>query len=93
MSKFEFASFQAMGLGAQRRKLAEVLRAEPYAIVLDNLESVTGEPLAIPNTLPEREQAEIKAFLLALVGGQTKVVLGSRSDEAWLKEVFSVAER
>ena len=59
--------------------------------MLDNLESVTGEPLAIPNTLPESEQAEIKAFLLALVGGQTKVVLGSRSDEAWLKDVFTFA--
>ena len=54
--KHEFASFGAMGLGAQRRKLAEVLRAKPYAIVLDNLESVTGEPLAIPNTLSESEQ-------------------------------------
>ncbi len=91
LSKFEFASFGAMGLGAQRRKLAEVLRAKPYAIVLDNLESVTGEPLAIPNTLPESEQTEIKAFLQALVGGQTKVVLGSRSDEAWLKDVFTFA--
>ncbi len=90
-SKFEFASFQAMGLRAQRRKLAEVLRAKPYGIVLDNLESVTGEALAIQNTLPEAEREEIKVFLQALVGGQTKVVLGSRSDEAWLKDVFSVA--
>ena len=90
-SKFEFASFQAMGLGAQRRKLAEMLRARPYGIVLDNLESVTGEALAIQNTLSEAEQAEIKTFLQALGGGQTKVVLGSRSDEAWLQPVFCYA--
>ena len=89
-SKFEFASFQAMGLGAQRRKLAEKLKTQPYAIVLDNLESVTGEALAIQNTLPEAEREEIKRFLLALVDGQTKVVLGSRSDEAWLQDVFTV---
>ena len=36
-------------------------------------------------------RTEIKAFLQALVGGQTKVVLGSRSDEAWLKDVFTFA--
>ena len=91
--RFEFANFQAMGLGAQRRKLADVLKAERYAIVLDNLESVTGEALAIQNTLPEKEREEIKKFLLALTGketkGQTIVVLGSRSDEAWLRDVFT----
>ncbi|MGB7251138.1 MAG: tetratricopeptide repeat protein, partial [Phormidesmis sp.] len=91
LGEFEFASFGAMGLGAQRRKLAEVLRAERYAIVLDNLESVTGEALAIQNTLSEAEREEIKRFLLALVGGQTKVVLGSRSNEAWLQDVFTQA--
>ena len=91
LGKFEFATFQAMGLGAQRRKLADVLKAQPYGIVLDNLESVTGEALAIANTLNEAEREEIKLFLQALVGGQTKVVLGSRSDEAWLQDVFSHA--
>jgi len=32
LSKFEFASFGAMGQGAQRRKLAEVLRAKPTPV-------------------------------------------------------------
>ncbi len=95
--KFEFANFQAMGLGAQRRKLVAVLKAERYAIVLDNLESVTGEALAIQNTLPEAEREEIRKFLLALsegnAEGQTKVVLGSRSDEAWLQETFTVGNQ
>ncbi len=86
--KFEFANFQAMSIGAQRGKLATALKAKPYALVLDNLESVTGQSLAIMNTLPEAEQDEIEAFLQALVGGQTKVVLGSRGDEAWLKDVI-----
>ncbi len=82
-----------MKLGAQRRKLAEKLKTQPYAVVLDNLESVTGEALAIQNTLPEAEREEIKRFLLALVDGQTKVVLGSRSDEAWLQECLRLRER
>ena len=87
-SKFEFANFQAMSLGAQQGKLATALKAKPYALVLDNLESVTGQSLAIMNTLPKAERDEIEAFLQALVGGQTKVVLGSRGDEAWLKDVI-----
>ena len=95
--KFEFANFQAMGPGAQRRKLVAVLKAERYAIVLDNLESVTGEALAIQNTLPEAEREEIRKFLLALsegnAEGQTKVVLGSRSDEAWLQDAFTVGNQ
>ena len=86
--KFEFAQFQAMSLGAQRQKLAKVLKAKSYALVLDNLESVTGQSLAIMNTLPEEEQREIEFFLQALMGGQTKVVLGSRGDEAWLEEII-----
>ena len=85
--KFEFAQFQAMGLGAQRRQLAEVLNATAYGLVLDNLESVMGEALAIPNTLPESERGEIEKFLTLLVGGQTKVVLGSRDDAPWLADV------
>ena len=92
--EYEFRQFCGMKLGAQRRKLAEKLKTQPYAIVLDNLESVTGEALAIQNTLPEAEREEIKRFLLALADGQTKgqtkVVLGSRSDEAWLQDVFTV---
>ena len=92
-NKFEFANFQAMGLGAKRSKLANALKAARYAIVLDNLESVTGAALAIQNTLPEAEREEIRKFLLALKGGQTKVVLGSRSDEAWLQETFTVGNQ
>ncbi|MEM9089565.1 MAG: tetratricopeptide repeat protein, partial [Cyanobacteria bacterium P01_F01_bin.53] len=86
--KFEFAKFQAMGLGAQRGKLADALRAQAFALVLDNLESVTGEALAIQNTLTAEEQGEIREFLGLLVGGRTKVVLGSRSGENWLADVF-----
>ncbi|MFN6154195.1 MAG: CHAT domain-containing protein, partial [Dolichospermum sp.] len=84
--KFEFASFQAMSQRAQIEKLVAKLRAENYAVILDNLESVTGQQLAIQNTLPEAEGHQIRDFIGRLVGGQTLVVLGSRSREEWLQQ-------
>ena len=84
--KFEFARFQAMSQRAQIEKLVAKLRAEKYAVILDNLESVTGQQLAIQNTLPETERHQIRDFIGRLVGGQTLVVLGSRSREEWLQQ-------
>jgi tetratricopeptide (TPR) repeat protein len=83
--KFDFANFQAMSQRAQIEKLIAKLRAEKYAVILDNLESVTGQQLAIQNTLPETERNQIRDFIGRLVGGQTLVVLGSRSREEWLQ--------
>lgn len=68
----------------QQEAVARKLRAERCLLVLDNLESVTGEHLAIGQSLPEIERAYLRAFLSKLRGGQTLVLLGSRSDEAWL---------
>ncbi len=84
-NRFEQASFQAMNLKARVKKLEQKLRSEAYILILDNLESVTGQPLAIQNTLPENEREEIAEFLTNLVGGKTKVILGSRSEETWLQ--------
>ncbi|MBS9387638.1 MAG: tetratricopeptide repeat protein [Dolichospermum sp. WA123] len=84
--KFDFANFQAMSQKAQIEKLVAKLRAEKYAVILDNLESVTGQQLAIQNTLPETERHQIRDFIGRLVGGQTLVVLGSRSREEWLQK-------
>jgi tetratricopeptide (TPR) repeat protein len=83
--RFEQASFQAMSVPAQAQKLIAKFRAENYALVLDNLESVTGQQLAIQNTLPETERNQICDFLGRLVGGKTFVLLGSRSREEWLQ--------
>ncbi len=83
--KFEFANFQAMNPTARTLKLVAKLRAESYTIILDNLESVTGQPLAIQNTLEEAERNLIKDFLQRLVDGNTRIVLGSRSGEEWLQ--------
>ncbi|MEE3717251.1 tetratricopeptide repeat protein [Tumidithrix elongata RA019] len=86
--RFEQAKFAAMNLVAQLQKLVQKLKSENYVLMLDNLESVTGQQLAIMNTLNESQQNDLRNFLRQLVGGKTKVVLGSRSGEEWLKDVF-----
>ncbi len=86
---YEFAAFEAMPLAAQMEDVVDGLRGEPYVLMLDNLESVTGQALAIQNTLPEAEQGAIRDFLRRLSEGKTKVVLGSRSEEAWLAKAFT----
>lgn len=68
----------------QQEKVAKELRARRCLLVLDNLESVTGEHLAIGQSLPEGERQNLREFLSKLRGGQTLVLMGSRSDEAWL---------
>lgn len=86
---YDFAAFEAMPPAAQREDVADHLRTQPYALMLDNLESVTGQNLAIQNTLPAEEQETLKQFLRRLVGGKTKVVLGSRSGEDWLADTYT----
>jgi tetratricopeptide (TPR) repeat protein len=65
--------------------MVALLRGAGHVLILDNLESVTGEPLAIPNTLPQAEQAKLRDFLARLAGGKTRVIFGSRCGEDWLK--------
>jgi tetratricopeptide (TPR) repeat protein len=83
--RFELSRFQAMNQAAQVQKLVAKLKSEPYILILDNLESVTGQRLAIQNTLSKKKQTELREFLALLVGGKTRVVLGSRSSEEWLQ--------
>ena len=69
---------------AKRTKLAQTLRSERHLLVLDNLESITGEALAIQHLLPETEREGLRAWLGQLAGGKSLVLLGSRGREAWL---------
>ncbi len=87
----ELAQFLAMSPPLQQQKLAQTLRTEPHLLILDNLESITGQSLAIPNTLPPAEQAALRSFLADLLDGQTLVLLGSRGGEAWLVQGSKVA--
>jgi hypothetical protein len=47
----DYAQFQTLMPALQQRTLARRLRAERHLVILDNLESITGASLAIPNTL------------------------------------------
>jgi tetratricopeptide (TPR) repeat protein len=85
MNEVEYmSSFHQLSLDAQRKKLAEILRANRRLLILDNLESITATNLAIPNTLTKAEQVQIHAFLTNLSDGKTLVLLGSRGGEEWL---------
>jgi tetratricopeptide (TPR) repeat protein len=77
-------SFLPMKEELQQQDLAEALAGTRHLLILDNLESVTGSPLAIQNTLTEDEQAKVKGFLAVLRGGRSLVLLGSRGLEEWL---------
>ena len=69
----------------QKGWVVDELNTHRYVLILDNTESITGAKLAIRNTLNEMEKADLRAFLTEITG-QTLVILGSRSDESWLKE-------
>ncbi len=84
-NQFDLERFQSKNISEQCQEISRKLRTNSYVLILDNLESITGQPLAIQNTLEEIEKEEIKNFLTSLAGGKTKVVLGSRIAEEWLK--------
>ena len=56
---------------ARQAMLSERLRADRHLLVLDNLESITGERLAIQHSLDEAERAALQRFLQALAGGRS----------------------
>jgi len=77
-------AFDTMSEAAQQQAVAAALRGKRHLLILDNLESVTAAPLAIPHSLNPTQCDELRSFLAALAGGQTLVLLGSRGEEAWL---------
>jgi hypothetical protein len=83
-------AFDTMSEAAQQQAVAAALRGKRHLLILDNLESVTAAPLAIPHSLDQKQREELCSSLAALAGGQTLVLLGSRGDEAWLaKDTFA----
>jgi len=61
------------------------LKSERHMLALDNLESITGQPLAVQNTLTLDEQTILRLFLQQLTGARTVILLGSRAGETWLR--------
>ncbi|MEP0915245.1 CHAT domain-containing protein [Leptolyngbya sp. DQ-M1] len=72
----ERRQFQAMRIEARVGRLVQEFRSRRFGLMLDNLESVTGQALAIQNTLPVEEQGRIQDFLERIAGGRSIVLLG-----------------
>ncbi len=68
-----------------RAAVLHELKSTRHLLIMDNLESITGEQLAVQNTLPPEAQAELRSFLQELLNTQSLVLLGSRGGEEWLR--------
>ena len=66
---------------AQAEQVAALLRATRHLLILDNAESITAAPAAIPHALDPAERDKLKTLLARLRGGRTLVLLGSREAE------------
>ena len=60
------------------------LKAHRALIVWDNFESVSGIPGVIEGHLSPEDRAHLAALLKGLRGGQSKILITSRGEEAWL---------
>jgi tetratricopeptide (TPR) repeat protein/type II secretory pathway predicted ATPase ExeA len=88
LSDEDLREFQSMSIEEQAEELSHQLRTRRWLVVLDNLESVTGQALAIQHTLNAEEQAAIRDFLMQIQRGKSRVLLGSRRREEWLASVY-----
>jgi hypothetical protein len=82
----EMEIFHSKSFAVQKGRIIDALNSQCHALILDNTESITGEKLAIKNTLNPGQKEELKDFL-SRITGKTYVLMGSRSEEAWIKEV------
>ncbi len=77
--------FPSEPLTEKVEKLAAVLNKKPFIIVWDNFESASGiENTSVTPNLSDTDRDLLAAFLDALKGGLTKVIVTSRSTEEWL---------
>jgi tetratricopeptide (TPR) repeat protein len=81
--KVEFARWEEMSESAKRERVAQELRATRHLLIIDNAESITASPVAIPHALAEPERDLLRQWLSRLRGGRTLVVWGSREAEEW----------
>ncbi|WP_433296269.1 tetratricopeptide repeat protein [Actinoplanes sp. CA-030573] len=84
LSPVEFAGWEAMSEAARTGLVTDRLRAQRHLIVVDNAESITASPAAIPHALAEPQRGQLARFLSGLRGGRTLLLVGSREAESWL---------
>ncbi len=80
----EQAKADLMKPAAQLERAAGLLRSTRHLLILDNFESVTAAPAAIPHALDPVERDQLGILLTRLRGGKTLVLIGSRQGEQWL---------
>ncbi|MEV4640862.1 tetratricopeptide repeat protein [Actinoplanes sp. NPDC049548] len=80
----EFAQWDALGDAAKAGRITTMLRASRHLIVVDNAESITASPAAIPHALLEADRDRLARWLASLKGGKTLLLVGSREAETWL---------
>ncbi|RDE48755.1 MAG: CHAT domain-containing protein [Candidatus Accumulibacter meliphilus] len=83
----EIFGTDAMALPDEKKwpMLLQALRSQALLIVWDNFESASGAADAgVDSALPGEERQTLKQFLEQLRESKTKVLITSRSDEAWL---------
>lgn len=78
------AEFVPLNSVAQQQMIVDILRSERHLLILDNLESITGDATTMRHVLPKEEQDALHTFLTSLAGGKTYVMIGTRGKEAWL---------
>lgn len=71
-------------LSQRATELAEFIRSHRIIIVWDNFESFSGSESGLEGAIYERERQVLTKFLSKLRGGQGKIIVTSRHDEAWL---------
>jgi tetratricopeptide (TPR) repeat protein len=77
--------FAVLPMEQKIKALAKAFRDHRFLIVWDNFESAAGiAGTAIEAKLPEVDRKLLAQFLDELRGGQTKVIITSRSPEDWL---------
>src|SRR2546423_4484331 len=77
----------------KRRQIAlSVLKQVPCMLIWDNFEPVAGFPKGTESARKPEEQKELRDFLSALRGGETKVLITSRRNESWLGNIYRSVE-
>jgi tetratricopeptide (TPR) repeat protein len=83
LSRSEFEHFQSKSFTEQKKQILEYLNIRKFALILDNIDPITGEDLAIPKTLTKNEIEELNDFISG-IKAKSFVIIGSRSDETWI---------
>jgi tetratricopeptide (TPR) repeat protein len=79
------ANFGSLPPGERLKVLTQALRQNRFLIVWDNFESAAGiAGTAVSANLPVEDRGLLAEFLNRLRGGETKVLITSRSSEDWL---------